>query len=108
MFEVANDPLELWSNAESETRKHKEYFDSHFRPFFRTEQVIMYPKDESQFSAVIENETMELGPIFRKKFLLEVFKLHNAIKNVNQSFRWVIGSLDREEDDTFLILGKNI
>lgn len=38
---VTTDPVELWSSPSSQARQEKDYFDSHFGPFFRTEQLII-------------------------------------------------------------------
>ena len=40
-FEVTTDPVELWSAPSSRARKEKDYFDSHFGPFYRTSQIII-------------------------------------------------------------------
>lgn len=46
-FSVLTDPVELWSPADSETRLNKNYYDSHFRPFYRTTQIIIRPIDQT-------------------------------------------------------------
>lgn len=38
---VTTDPVDLWSAPGSQARREKEYFDTHFGPFFRTEQLII-------------------------------------------------------------------
>lgn len=38
---ITTDPVELWSSPESQARQEKNYFDSHFGPFFRTTQMII-------------------------------------------------------------------
>ncbi|XP_046884533.1 LOW QUALITY PROTEIN: NPC intracellular cholesterol transporter 1 [Hypomesus transpacificus] len=38
---ITTDPVELWSSPSSQARQEKEYFDSHFGPFFRAEQIIV-------------------------------------------------------------------
>ncbi|KAG8906478.1 hypothetical protein FRB99_006793 [Tulasnella sp. 403] len=40
-FSVETDPVRLWVSPSSETKLHKEYFDSKFGPFYRTEQVFV-------------------------------------------------------------------
>ncbi|NIG60528.1 niemann-Pick C1 protein isoform X1 [Pontoporia blainvillei] len=39
--QVTTDPVDLWSAPGSQARREKEYFDTHFGPFFRTEQLII-------------------------------------------------------------------
>lgn len=83
LLELTTDPIELWSNPDSVTRRNKEYYDSHFEPFYRTEQIIMYPKEkEFIYDLGAMNATIRMGPVFKKEFLLEVHKLEEAIKNV--------------------------
>ena len=38
---VTTDPVELWASPNSRSRVEKDYFDSHFEPFYRTEQIII-------------------------------------------------------------------
>lgn len=38
---VTTNPVDLWSAPSSQARLEKEYFDAHFGPFFRTEQLII-------------------------------------------------------------------
>uniref|UniRef100_A0AAQ5YGY8 SSD domain-containing protein n=1 Tax=Amphiprion ocellaris TaxID=80972 RepID=A0AAQ5YGY8_AMPOC len=38
---ITTDPVELWSSPTSQAREEKNYFDSHFGPFFRTAQLII-------------------------------------------------------------------
>ena len=40
-IQVTTDPVDLWSAPGSQARLEKEYFDTHFGPFFRTEQLII-------------------------------------------------------------------
>lgn len=38
---ITTDPVELWSAPSSQARQEREYFGSHFGPFFRTTQLII-------------------------------------------------------------------
>jgi len=40
-FEVETDPVRLWVAPNSESKLQKEYFDKHFGPFYRTEQLFI-------------------------------------------------------------------
>lgn len=40
-IELTTDPVELWSAANSRARQEKDFHDSHFDPFFRTNQLIL-------------------------------------------------------------------
>lgn len=85
LLNLTTDPIELWSNPDSITRKHKEYYDSHFEPFYRTEQIIMYPTDEKFF---VDDSTQKvIGSALKKEFVLEVLNLETEIKNVSKVFK---------------------
>ena len=36
---ITSNPIELWSAPGSRARAEKDYFDKHFQPFYRTEQI---------------------------------------------------------------------
>lgn len=38
---VTTDPVELWASPHSWSRIEREYFDRHFEPFYRNEQIII-------------------------------------------------------------------
>ena len=40
-FEVEKDPIRLWVAPDSESKLQKEYFDQHFGPFYRPQQVFI-------------------------------------------------------------------
>jgi len=39
VLEITTDPVQLWASPISRSRLEKDYFDSRFRPFYRTEQI---------------------------------------------------------------------
>ena len=41
-LQVVTDPIELWASPTSRSRTEKDFFDSNFRPFYRTSQVGYY------------------------------------------------------------------
>lgn len=43
-MKVTTDPVELWAGEGSATRTEKEYFDTHFAPFYRNNQLFIKPK----------------------------------------------------------------
>lgn len=47
---ITTDPVELWSSPASQARQEKNYFDSHFGPFFRTAQLIITTKVDETFN----------------------------------------------------------
>ena len=62
---VTTDPVELWASPDSRSRVEREYFDSHFEPFYRTEQVIIRASGYQSVSLII-------FVIFRSLMLSEV------------------------------------
>ncbi|VDK19026.1 unnamed protein product, partial [Anisakis simplex] len=76
------DPVELWSCRTSRARIEKNFFDSKFGPFYRTEQLIVYPRDQTFFLHDNQSNLFDqgyYGPAFRKTFLHNVFELQNAV-----------------------------
>ncbi|XP_030379061.1 NPC intracellular cholesterol transporter 1 homolog 1b [Scaptodrosophila lebanonensis] len=76
---VTTDPVELWAGEESRTRIEKEYFDEHFGPFYRTNQIFVKPKDKSYFTHEAPSGLLQFGPAYEFNFLKEVFELQEAI-----------------------------
>ncbi|KAB7495176.1 Niemann-Pick C1 protein [Armadillidium nasatum] len=75
ILDMTTDPVELWASPESRTRKEKDYFDQHFGPFYRTNQILITSIGFSSF----EYGDYEMGPVFNSTFLEEVFKLQDEI-----------------------------
>lgn len=50
-LKIVTDPVELWSAPNSRARVEKDYFDSRFGPFYRTEQIFFKPKSNERVSA---------------------------------------------------------
>lgn len=56
-----------------------------FRPFYRIEQVIIIPKDQSVYRRDHESNFMRkanYGPVFRRSFFEAAFKLNNEVLNL--------------------------
>ncbi|XP_013112245.2 NPC intracellular cholesterol transporter 1 homolog 1b [Stomoxys calcitrans] len=81
-MEVTTDPVELWAGEESQTRQEKEYFDSHFGPFYRTNQLFIKPRNMNTFTHLTPDGEITFGPAYEKSFLVEVFKLQEAIQQI--------------------------
>jgi Niemann-Pick C1 protein len=52
-MQVTTNPVELWASPHSRSRIEREYFDSHFEPFYRTEQVIIRASGYKSVSLLI-------------------------------------------------------
>ena len=57
MLEITVDPVELWANPDSRSRVEKDYFDSRFSPFYRTNQIFIKPINQDYVNNNIENQT---------------------------------------------------
>ena len=49
-MDVTTDPIELWAAPTSRSRVEKDFFDETFKPFYRTEQIIIRAKNLSNVS----------------------------------------------------------
>lgn len=62
---MTTNPVELWSAKGSVARDEKDFYDRKFTPFYRIEQLIIVPHDQSKF----QHSGMIWGPVFRLEFL---------------------------------------
>ena len=92
-LEVTTDPIELWASPTSRSRVEKDFFDSTFRPFYRTAQVIIHAKEmpdhgitRFNFTDHLRNQ-LEFGPIFNKNFMKEVLKLQQKIEELEFKYK---------------------
>lgn len=82
-FQAVTDPVKLWSAPSSRARLEKDFFDQNFNPFYRVQQLIIFPTDKSPI--IYHNpdgKTIEFGPAFNRDFLYEVLKLQLSITNL--------------------------
>ncbi|EEC08477.1 Niemann-Pick type C1 domain-containing protein, putative [Ixodes scapularis] len=71
-FTVTTNPVDLWVSHSSLARKHMNYFNSHFGPFYRVEQIILRPKNQQFFVLETDGVNRTFGPAFEKNFMMEV------------------------------------
>lgn len=71
---IITDPVELWSSPTSQARQEKNYFDSHFGPFFRTAQLIITTplNDTYMYSPYFGGSDVPFGAILDKYLLHQV------------------------------------
>ncbi|KAL4217752.1 NPC intracellular cholesterol transporter 1 [Mactra antiquata] len=85
-YDVTTDPVKLWSSPESTARQQKDYFDSHFGPFYRTEQLIITrPHNHSKVIHPYPPPSIDSIPfssLFDKQFMHEVLDLQTSIENL--------------------------
>lgn len=85
---ITTDPVELWSSPSSQARQEKNYFDSHFGPFFRTTQLIITTPiiDTFIYSPYFGGSDVPFGAIMRKDILHQVLDLQLAIENITAKY----------------------
>ncbi|RWS15995.1 Niemann-Pick C1 protein-like protein [Dinothrombium tinctorium] len=93
-FKVTTDPIDLWVASGSQARKDMEFFNKNFWKFYRVEQLIISPVNQSSFLGEyiepgvdpedLDAETSKqyFGPAFEHEFMKEVFRLQQAIENL--------------------------
>ncbi|VEN41344.1 unnamed protein product [Callosobruchus maculatus] len=91
-LKVTTDPVELWASPTSRSRVEREYFDSHFEPFYRTEQVIIRATNLSEIHHNTSDGVIVYGPAFDRDFLIAVLDLQQRIKQIGEG-EWY--SLDK-------------
>ena len=82
-FTVTTDPVELWSSPLSRARTEKNYFDQHFGRFYRTEQIIIRPKNTERVYNALQNSNQSYSSVFDKEFLREVISFHHIFQSRN-------------------------
>jgi Niemann-Pick C1 protein len=88
-LEVTTDPIELWASPTSRSRLEKDFFDSEFRPFYRTAIVIVKALHNPEFgmdTIPATSRTPEISHLFNKKFLKALLKLQKDIEAVQFSY----------------------
>ncbi|XP_075217206.1 Niemann-Pick type C-1a isoform X2 [Lycorma delicatula] len=81
-LDITTDPVKLWASPSSRSRLERAYFDENFEPFYRTEQVIINAVNLENVKHNTSDGEIEFGPVFHKKFLVEVLKLQEAIEMI--------------------------
>ncbi|XP_058807080.1 NPC intracellular cholesterol transporter 1 isoform X2 [Phymastichus coffea] len=79
---VTTDPVELWASPNSRSRVERQYFDSHFEPFYRTEQIIITSVGLPPIEHPTSNGKITFGPVFNEKFMKTVLELQEGIKAI--------------------------
>ncbi|XP_076272104.1 Niemann-Pick type C-1a isoform X2 [Rhynchophorus ferrugineus] len=79
-LQITTDPVELWASPSSRSRVEKEYYDSHFDPFYRNEQIIIRAKNLDNIVHPTSLGNITFGPAFNDTFLREVLSLQEQIK----------------------------
>ena len=97
-FNVTTDPVQLWSAPNSRARTEKNYFDTNFSPFYRTEQVIIKvkPGAAGPYSLTItgdtNNDKLQCGPVLDQNVFYEAFHLQEALMNITGVYTYENGT----------------
>ncbi|XP_028982486.1 NPC intracellular cholesterol transporter 1 homolog 1b [Diachasma alloeum] len=83
-LKVTVDPIEIWASPQSRSRIEKEYFDSHFTPFYRTEQIYIKAVNLEKMTRETSDGVQEFGPIFQREFMLAVYDLQQKIQQIGR------------------------
>ncbi|CAF3476664.1 unnamed protein product [Rotaria socialis] len=91
-FKVTTDPVLLWSAKSSIARQQKDYFDKHFKPFYRTTQIIIVPDDQSftthyYLSPPAPASEYTFGPVFNLDFLFRVLDLQTDVLSLTADLK---------------------
>ncbi|XP_019872017.2 NPC intracellular cholesterol transporter 1 isoform X2 [Aethina tumida] len=81
-LKITTDPVELWASPSSRSRVEREFFDSHFEPFYRNEQLIIRSVNMSEIRHNTSDGVVIYGPVFNDTFLKAVLDLQQQIKNI--------------------------
>ncbi|KAK0092687.1 hypothetical protein PV326_000847, partial [Microctonus aethiopoides] len=80
--DVTTDPVELWASPTSRSRIERDYFDSHFEPFYRNEQIIISSIGLPNIVHNTSEGPITFGPVFNATFLKKIFELQEGIKKI--------------------------
>lgn len=82
-LQITTSPIELWASPTCQSRVEKDYYDTYFTPFYRTNQIFFKTAGLSSFffSSTYGGDII-LGPAYNSKFLEAVFKLQKQIENI--------------------------
>ncbi|KAL1279958.1 hypothetical protein QQF64_014558 [Cirrhinus molitorella] len=85
---ITTNPVELWSSPNSRARQEKDYFDQHFGPFFRTEQLIITTSVNASFTfSPISGPDIYFSSILNISLLHQVLDLQTEITNLAAEYK---------------------
>ena len=86
-IEVLTDPVNLWSQSNSQAHQEKTYFENTFGPFYRIEQVIIYPATKSRpWLPFNGDESKTFSTVFQPEFLMSALKLQKSILSLEATY----------------------
>ncbi|XP_035513631.1 NPC1-like intracellular cholesterol transporter 1 [Morone saxatilis] len=82
-IELTTDPVELWSAPNSRARQEKDFHDSHFDPFFRTNQLILTaPGRKGHIYNSLLFGPQNFSGLVSKDLVIELLQLQKQIQNI--------------------------
>lgn len=81
-LKVTTDPVELWASPLSRSRVERHYYDSHFEPFYRNEQIIIKSVGLPDIYHNTSDGVVKFGPVFNSDFLKIILELQQNITNL--------------------------
>ncbi|KAM8865003.1 NPC1-like intracellular cholesterol transporter 1 isoform 2-T2 [Synchiropus picturatus] len=82
-IELTTDPVELWSAPNSRARQEKDFHDSHFEPFFRTNQLILTaPQRKGHVYDSLLFGKYNFSGIISKDLVIQLLELQTKIQSI--------------------------
>ncbi|XP_033828299.1 NPC1-like intracellular cholesterol transporter 1 isoform X1 [Periophthalmus magnuspinnatus] len=82
-IELTTDPVELWSAPNSRARQEKDFHDSNFGPFFRTNQLILTaPQRKGKVYDSLLFGPQNFSGIISKDLIIELLELQTRIRDI--------------------------
>lgn len=63
-IELVSNPVRLWASPRSQSRREKDYFDAHFGPFYRPEQIFIKAVNLPEVNKQPNNSRLFLNSLF--------------------------------------------
>ncbi|KAL1131976.1 hypothetical protein AAG570_011587, partial [Ranatra chinensis] len=79
---ITTDPVQIWASPTSQSRIEKDYYESRFEPFYRSEQIFIKAVGLPRIQHNTSSGVIEFGPAFHEDFLLTVLKLQQEIEQI--------------------------
>ena len=86
-YQVTTDPVDLWVSSDSQARHDMEFFNENFWKFYRIEQLILAPRNVSNFTGTYNDEnddpvSKQFSTMYRRAVLREAFELQKSIEQL--------------------------
>ncbi|KAH7930031.1 multidrug efflux transporter AcrB transmembrane domain-containing protein [Leucogyrophana mollusca] len=84
-FEIETDPVRLWVAPDSESKLQKEFFDEHFGPFYRAEQIFVTAAPLEPIEISTNSTSIVSTAVLSWKHLQYWFKVESDIRALRSS-----------------------